>query len=86
MVNNSHTDYFYLPKLTNDADFPHRKKDIAGPTVQFTAPFDFFGAATSANVTLDYAMDFKHLVSSSSSVKISEVMDIRAGRLCYTYV
>ncbi|OBT89849.1 hypothetical protein VE02_00788 [Pseudogymnoascus sp. 03VT05] len=46
----------------------------------------FFGAATSPNVTLDYAMDFKHLSSSSSSVKISEVMDIQAGRLCYAYV
>ncbi|KFY26085.1 hypothetical protein V491_01474 [Pseudogymnoascus sp. VKM F-3775] len=81
-----HANMDRLWDLWQRVDFPHRKKDIAGPTVQFTAPFDFFGAATSANVTLDYAMDFKHLVSSSSSVKISEVMDIRAGRLCYTYV
>ncbi|KFZ01651.1 hypothetical protein V501_09890 [Pseudogymnoascus sp. VKM F-4519 (FW-2642)] len=81
-----HANMDRLWNLWQRIDFPRRSKDIAGPTVQFTAPFDFFGPATSTNVTLDYAMDFKHLASSSSSVKISEVMDIQAGRLCYTYV
>lgn len=79
---------FQSPQLIkiNNIDFPSRVKDITGPTVQFTAPFDFFGAATSPNVTLDYAMDFGQLVTGSPTINVSEVMDIQAGRLCYTYV
>ncbi|KFY64901.1 hypothetical protein V496_02931 [Pseudogymnoascus sp. VKM F-4515 (FW-2607)] len=67
--------------ITNEVEFPRRSNCNATRTVQFTAPFDYFGAATSANIASDYAMNFKHLDPSSSSVNISEVMDIQAGRL-----
>ncbi len=60
-----------------------RTLDIAGPTVQFTAPFDFFAPATSPSVTLDFVMNVGNFVP--GGVKVRDVMDIQKGVLCYDY-
>jgi tyrosinase len=60
-----------------------RTQDIAGPSVQFTAPFDFFGPTVSPNITLDYVMNVRNFVP--EGVAIKDVMDIQQGILCYGY-
>lgn len=61
-----------------------RTKDIGGPIIQFAHPFHYFDTApeTSNPVTLDTPMYFSGL---SSDMVVGDVMDTRAGRLCYTY-
>jgi tyrosinase len=62
-----------------------RLKDISGPDTQFAYPFNFFGDIPYKNITLDYKMDFFKLNAGSRYVKVSDVMDIKAGKLCYTF-
>lgn len=65
------------------ADRKVRTKDISGPSVQFSAPWDFFGPKTSPSITLDYVMNVRNFVP--GGVKIRDVMDIQQGVLCYDY-
>lgn len=51
----------------------------------FGYPFDFQGDIPYANVTLDTQLDFAELLENTQFIKISEVMDINAANLCYTY-
>jgi hypothetical protein len=39
----------------------------------------------SANVTLSYPMPFGTIIDGVSTVNISDVMNIKAGSLCYDY-
>lgn len=65
------------------ASWSARKDDIAGPDTQFAYPFDFFGAVSYQNVTLDYTMDFDNLLPDREYLKIRDVMDIKGG-ICAT--
>ena len=60
-----------------------RTRDISGPSVQFTAPFDFFGPMVSPNISLDFVMNVSNFVP--EGVTIRDVMDIQHGILCYDY-
>ena len=62
-----------------------RTKDIAGPIIQFAPPFHFFDDAPeeSGQATLDTPMHFSGLLS--DDVTVGDVMNTKAGWLCYTY-
>lgn len=62
-----------------------RTKDIGGPIIQFAEPFHYVDNAPEESnpVTLDTPMFFSGLLS--GDVLVGDVMDTRAGRLCYTY-
>jgi tyrosinase len=45
-------------------------------------PYNFFGDIPYVNITLDYQLVYGEL---GAALNVSEVMDLEAGSLCYTY-
>ncbi|KAI0178378.1 hypothetical protein BJ166DRAFT_49020 [Pestalotiopsis sp. NC0098] len=63
-------------------DWPNRSTDIGGPDTMWAYPYNFFGDIPYENITLDYQLVYGEL---GTTLSVSEVMDLEAGALCYTY-
>jgi tyrosinase len=60
-----------------------RLKEIAGPDTQFAGPYDFNHTGIAyENITLSYPLQYRGLVD---DVEVKDVMNIKAGVLCYDY-
>lgn len=63
-------------------DWPNRSTEIGGPDTMWAYPYNFFGDIPYENITLDYQLVYGEL---GTTLSVSEVMDLEAGALCYTY-
>lgn len=77
-----------LDRLWNQwqrAHWGQRKKAFEGPDTMFAYPWEFYGEVPYKNITSDFVLDFKGLLGSTKTVKVSDLLDIGSSNLCIQY-
>ena len=59
-----------------------RKAEISGPDTMYAYPFNYFANLPYQNITLESELQYPLM---AEGIKIADVMDTRAGPLCYRY-